>query len=288
MNTAQLASYLETAVYLEKADYFLEWALLRCHSERLAQRRETRFQEPTEPREPENPLPGILARLLGGFAISVAAALIAFVALFGWGFGCVVGTCLGIFLGLTFVLTSYFFGEKDKIEDWGKQKTGRKAKEIRQDAFARYAQQKLEHPLKSITNVPAAARAAAREAVLTEMIDQLNQEKTANKAALEAHYAQGVLYPKYRRFSMVCCLHEYIQSGRRDKLEGPQGAYELLEEELQQRKIVSELNDLDWKSAQVRQYGVYAAMQEVITRAAALAAEIDRRVEAYLEAQREA
>ena len=102
------------------------------------------------------------------------------------------------------------------------------------------------------------------------------EEETA--AALEALYAEDVIFPKYRHLLPMCSLWEYIQSGRCDKLEGPDGAYALLETEIQQKKIVADLGDLDWKEARIMQYGAYNAFQEIKEQAVAMSLELDRRV----------
>ncbi len=58
----------------------------------------------------------------------------------------------------------------------------------------------------------------------------------------------------------------------------PTGAYALLETEIQQKKIVADLGDLDWKEARIMQYGAYNAFQEIKEQAVAMSLELDRRV----------
>ena len=57
----------------------------------------------------------------------------------------------------------------------------------------------------------------------------------------------------------------------------PTGAYALLETEIQQKKIVADLGDLDWKEARIMQYGAYNAFQEIKEQAVAMSLELDRR-----------
>ncbi len=76
-------------------------------------------------------------------------------------------------------------------------------------------------------------QALQRKQALEAALPQLTQQLADSKAARAAHYAQGVLFPKYRTFVLVCSLCELVQSGRCATLEGPQGAYQQLEAELQ-------------------------------------------------------
>lgn len=119
-------------------------------------------------------------------------------------------------------------------------------------------------------------------AVLKEAIQAEKEACQANKEILAAHYAEGGLYPKYQRLMLVCTLCEYIQSGRCDKLEGRDGAYALLEEELHQKAIVAELHDLEWEGARTRQYVAHTVLKEIESMGVIRSAEIDRLVEERL------
>ena len=61
---------------------------------------------------------------------------------------------------------------------------------------------------------------------LEDALPQLTQRLADSKAARAAHYAQDVLFPKYRTFVLVCSLCELVQSGRRATWKGPQGAHQ--------------------------------------------------------------
>ena len=53
----------------------------------------------------------------------------------------------------------------------------------------------------------------------------------ASRETLDSFYALNMIHPKYRNFSMVASLYEYFDTGRCVALEGPDGAYNLLETE---------------------------------------------------------
>lgn len=77
--------------------------------------------------------------------------------------------------------------------------------------------------------------------------------------ALEKHYAQGVLFPKYRNFVAVSAIAEYLSSGRCDKLEGADGAYNLYEMELRQNIVIGQLSTIISNIEQIKnnQYTLY-------------------------------
>jgi hypothetical protein len=82
---------------------------------------------------------------------------------------------------------------------------------------------------------------------------------SALKNALEDHYAKNVLFPKYRSFVAVSAINEYLQSGRCDKLEGADGAYNLYEMELRQNIVIGHLSTIIDNLEQIRdnQYSLY-------------------------------
>ena len=84
-------------------------------------------------------------------------------------------------------------------------------------------------------------RKQALEAALPQLTQQLADLVKPLRAA---HYAQDVLFPKYRTFVLVCSLCELVQSGRCATLEGPQGAYQQLEAELQAGWILTDWNQI--------------------------------------------
>lgn len=99
---------------------------------------------------------------------------------------------------------------------------------------------------------------------VTQALPQLTQQLADSKAARAAHYAQDVLFPKYRTFVLVCSLCELVQSGRCATLEGPQGAYQQLEAELQAGWILTDWNQIlrQGDRLQTRQFLLCTALQQ--------------------------
>lgn len=72
-------------------------------------------------------------------------------------------------------------------------------------------------------------------------IQALYQSGSKLKDALNLLYRADIIYPKYRNLVAVTTIYEYLASGRCDKLEGPDGAYNLYEMELRQNIIIGQL-----------------------------------------------
>lgn len=66
--------------------------------------------------------------------------------------------------------------------------------------------------------------------------------RVALSGALEKLYAENIIYPKYRNMVAVTTIYEYLESGRCNRLEGPDGAYNLYEMELRQNIIIGQLS----------------------------------------------
>ena len=77
--------------------------------------------------------------------------------------------------------------------------------------------------------------------------------------SLANHYAQNILFPKYRNWIAVSTIDEYLQSGRCEQLEGSTGAYNLYESELRQNRIIDKLTTIVDNLEQIRtnQYTLY-------------------------------
>lgn len=77
--------------------------------------------------------------------------------------------------------------------------------------------------------------------------------------SLNEHYAQNVIYPKYRNMIAITTINEYLMSGRCYELEGPDGAYNLYEMELRQNIIVGQLSSIVNSLEEIKnnQYSLY-------------------------------
>lgn len=70
------------------------------------------------------------------------------------------------------------------------------------------------------------------------------QPRNNVKALLDKVYSIDVIFPKYRCFAAVAQIYEYLLSGRCERLEGPDGAYNLYESELRQNIIIDRLDEI--------------------------------------------
>lgn len=60
--------------------------------------------------------------------------------------------------------------------------------------------------------------------------------------AMELFYSKDIIHPKYRNMVAVAQIYEYLDTGRCTELEGPNGAYNLFEKELKEKKIIDKLD----------------------------------------------
>lgn len=73
-----------------------------------------------------------------------------------------------------------------------------------------------------------------------------------------------VIFPKYRNIIAVSSFYEYLLSGRCDKLEGAEGAYNIFESELRMNLIINKIDDVikHLEKIEQHQYMLYSAIQE--------------------------
>jgi len=110
--------------------------------------------------------------------------------------------------------------------------------------------------------------------VLEDKLFRIKETTASERATLEKLYDKDIIFVKYRNFPSVCSLYEYIRSGRCDRLEGHEGAYNILETELRLDRIVTRLDDVieHLEDIQENQYTLYEAVRESISISRALLA----------------
>lgn len=72
-------------------------------------------------------------------------------------------------------------------------------------------------------------------AIISKSID-------STKNTLDSVYNLNIVYPKYRNFVAMATICEYFDSGRVDQFVGPNGAYNLYENELRMNVIIDKLD----------------------------------------------
>jgi len=83
-------------------------------------------------------------------------------------------------------------------------------------------------------------------------IDALNNFLVMTKKKLRDMYAQNVLHRNYQKWVAAATIYEYFDVGRCYELKGPDGAYNLYEQELLAHKILDSLAAIN---ASIRQHG---------------------------------
>ena len=92
---------------------------------------------------------------------------------------------------------------------------------------------------------------------------KLEDTLSKSKNVLKQLYDSDIVYPKYRNMAAMCTMYEYLASGRCDKLEGPDGAYNLYETEIRQNVIVVSLAKIIQQLEDIkdRQYQLYQELK---------------------------
>lgn len=106
--------------------------------------------------------------------------------------------------------------------------------------------------------------------------DVLLDAKWKLQAALRNLYEEGVIYPKYQNLVAVSTIYEYLASGRCDRLEGPNGAYNLYEMELRQNIVIGQLSTITEHLEQIKenQYTLYYEIQSANNNSASMLSSI--------------
>ena len=80
--------------------------------------------------------------------------------------------------------------------------------------------------------------------IYDQQFDILDNTYDNTLEILEKLYDKGIIYSKYRDFVSIGMFCEYLESGRCDRLDGPNGAYNIYENEIRQDIIISRLEDI--------------------------------------------
>jgi hypothetical protein len=91
------------------------------------------------------------------------------------------------------------------------------------------------------------------------VMEQHTTALSSLEVALQMHYDENVIFPKYRNMIAITTINEYLLSGRCFELEGPNGAYNLYEMELRQNIIIGQLSTVIDNLEQIRnnQFSLY-------------------------------
>lgn len=105
----------------------------------------------------------------------------------------------------------------------------------------KYQQELAQYPI-DVQNEEDAYQQALRLAGYYDQLIAQQEKKLENtRRLLREAYDKGLLYGKYRNFVAVCSICEYLESGRCSELGGPDGAYNLFEQEIRANLIITQL-----------------------------------------------
>ena len=82
------------------------------------------------------------------------------------------------------------------------------------------------------------------EKTTKEYTEIILETLSTSKKLLEKLYSQNIIHPKYRNLLAIAQIYEYLDTSRCTELGGPNGAYNLYEQELRQNIIIDKLDEI--------------------------------------------
>lgn len=97
-----------------------------------------------------------------------------------------------------------------------------------------------------------------------EITTKLNSNLSETERILKSYYDKDIIFEKYRNLVAMTTMYEYFASGRCSELEGPNGAYNLFEQETRQNVIITNLQDINQHLGDIKnnQFVLYQAMNQ--------------------------
>ncbi len=80
--------------------------------------------------------------------------------------------------------------------------------------------------------------------IINKEINIVAKSYNETKAILDSYYALNIIFPKYRYLIAVSSFYEYFESGRCDRLEGHEGAYNQFENEIRLNMVICKLDEV--------------------------------------------
>ncbi len=107
-------------------------------------------------------------------------------------------------------------------------------------------------------------RIEKQQAVLEANLHAVEKQHEESRSTLAQLYSANLIHPKYRNLSAVSTLFEYFDTRRYNTLEGPDGAYNRLEEEADRKQIILKLDHISEQLDAIRnsQHQLYLAVSE--------------------------
>lgn len=108
----------------------------------------------------------------------------------------------------------------------------------------KYQQELAQYPIDVQNEEDAYQQALRRVEYFDQLVAQQEKKLADTRQLLREAYDKGLLYGKYRNFVAVCSICEYLESGRCSELGGPDGAYNLFEQEIRMNLIITQLGSI--------------------------------------------
>lgn len=109
------------------------------------------------------------------------------------------------------------------------------------DRKEKYQQALAQYPIDVQNEEDAYQQALRLAGYYDQLIAQQEKKLADTRRLLQEAYDKGLLYGKCRNFVAVCSICEYLESGRCSELGGPDGAYNLFEQEIRMNLIITQL-----------------------------------------------
>lgn len=225
----EMLPYLQKIVSLEQAAYVEESLLNAVRNER--ENTDTRKYVVPEPKPPEPETIdtesfALITVFVGGpIAIGVGVLRLICTLDLGAGFGAAFIT-FAIFAFLVFLCVAVA------------------AKQTTDDRKEEYQQALAQYPIDVQNEEDAYQQVLRLAGYYDQLIAQQEKKLADTRRLLQEAYDKGLLYGKYRNFVAVCSICEYLESGRCSELGGPDGAYNLFEQEIRANMVITQLGSI--------------------------------------------
>lgn len=232
--------------------------------------------EPKKPEKKKSDAPFMVVPMFLTISWFLGPLLILALLFFGWS---AVFTCIAIFfvIAIIFVLVMYAstdYKQNQEQEEWYQKRYKAYQDSVveaqkRSEEYAQNYENLFNEYLRQVEIEQKRFQLATqknyrmRTYLQHELVD-CNQKLQESTQRLQYLYGLNIIFPKYRNFAMVCSLDEYIRAGRCWTLEGPDGAYNILEAEMRMGIVITQLNYIITQLGQIQnnQYLLYSTLQE--------------------------
>lgn len=246
----ELTNYLKDVKDLEVSKYNQEEIIKQSNDtlkSRLPVKQEIKKPELKELKEPSPPsvfwlVVGIIGILMFFISSSIEEAPL----------------LSGLFMMLGCGFFYYFYDRtsyKDKIEEYNKEKE--KNEQTYQQELAKYT---LQVPL----NEKKYSEEKAQYEVAKKQVESLDIPLKETTEILNKVYGKDYIFPKYRNMVAMSTIYEYFVTGRVNELTGPNGAYNLYEQELRQNLIINNLETINTQLETIKnnQFTLYTELKK--------------------------